>query len=218
MASVKKTAIDSPAQTNLYPMMPEWPRIMFSDESRFCFCNDSCCVHSKNDSATRSSITGIASSECTQFPTVFKWEGGGKEVLISGTFSDWKPIPMVESHGDFALILNVPEGDHQYKFLVDGQWIHSSSQPTVDNDMGTKNNVLTVQKSDFEVFEALALDSSSSSNGNSANCNLPAGSYSQEIPTRRPYDKSVGPPVLPPHLLEVILNKDVASNVSFLEI
>ncbi|GFR14285.1 5'-AMP-activated protein kinase subunit beta-1 [Trichonephila clavata] len=168
-------------------------------------------LKNKNDQ-TLSSTTSTASSECTQFPTVFKWEGGGKKVLISGTFSDWKPIPMVESHGDFALILNVPEGEHQYKFLVDGQWIHSSSQPTADNDMGTKNNVLTVQKSDFEVFEALALDSSSSSSGNSANCNSPAGSYSQEIPPRRPYDKSVGPPVLPPHLLEVILNKDVASN------
>ncbi|GFS64663.1 5'-AMP-activated protein kinase subunit beta-1 [Nephila pilipes] len=165
----------------------------------------------KNDRA-RSSTTSTTSSECAQFPTVFKWEGGGKEVLISGTFSDWKPVPMVESQGDFALILDVPEGEHQYKFLVDGQWIHSSSQPTVNNDMGTKNNVLTVQKSDFEVFEALALDSTSSSSGSSANCNLPAGSFSQEIPPRRPYDKSVGPPVLPPHLLEVILNKDVALN------
>lgn len=32
------------------------------------------------------------------------------------------------SHGDFALILDVPEGEHQYKFQVDGQWKHSSTQ------------------------------------------------------------------------------------------
>lgn len=44
----------------------------------------------------------------------------------------------------------------------------------------------------------------------------PPGSYSQETPPRRPYEKSVGPPVLPPHLLEVILNKDVDLNVSFI--
>ncbi|EEC15614.1 5-AMP-activated protein kinase, beta subunit, putative [Ixodes scapularis] len=55
-------------------------------------------------------------------PTVFKWEGGGKDVCISGTFTNWKPIPMVHSHGDFVVILDVPEGDHQYKFMVDGQW------------------------------------------------------------------------------------------------
>lgn len=29
-------------------------------------------------------------------PTVFKWDGGGKEVAICGTFSDWKPIPMAK--------------------------------------------------------------------------------------------------------------------------
>lgn len=29
-------------------------------------------------------------------PTVFKWEGGGKQVYISGTFSDWKTLPMVK--------------------------------------------------------------------------------------------------------------------------
>ncbi|GIX94304.1 5'-AMP-activated protein kinase subunit beta-1 [Caerostris extrusa] len=162
----------------------------------------------KND--TRSSTVSSSSSEYGKFPTVFKWEGGGREVFISGTFSDWKPIPMVQSHGDFALILEVPEGEHQYKFLVDGQWVHSSSQPTVNNDLGTKNNLLSVQKSDFEVFEALALDSSSSNSGNSSNCNSSAAPYSQEVPQRHPYDKSIGPPLLPPQLLEVILNKDVA--------
>jgi 5'-AMP-activated protein kinase regulatory beta subunit len=42
-------------------------------------------------------------------PTVFKWEGGGKEVFITGTFSDWKPIKMCASHGDFVAIVDVPE-------------------------------------------------------------------------------------------------------------
>jgi hypothetical protein len=31
-------------------------------------------------------------------PTVFKWEGGGKQVFISGTFSDWKTLPMVKRY------------------------------------------------------------------------------------------------------------------------
>lgn len=54
----------------------------------------------------------------------FKWDGGGKEVFISGTFSEWKPIPMVKSHGDFVTIVDLPEGDHEYKFCVDGDWRH----------------------------------------------------------------------------------------------
>lgn len=161
------------------------------------------------DMRSRSSTISETTNDEAKYPTVFKWDGGGKEVYISGTFSDWKPIPMVHSHGDFALILDVPEGDHQYKFQVDGQWIHASNQPAVDNDMGTKNNLVSVNKSDFEVFEALAVDSISSNSGASTSSELHTGSFSQEVPPRHPYDKSAGPPILPPHLLEVILNKDV---------
>lgn len=35
-------------------------------------------------------------TENKMLPTVFRWEGGGKQVSISGTFSEWKPIPMVQ--------------------------------------------------------------------------------------------------------------------------
>lgn len=58
-----------------------------------------------------------------KLPTVFKWDGGGKQVYISGSFDNWKAkIPLVRSHGDFYTIVDLPEGEHQYKFLVDGQW------------------------------------------------------------------------------------------------
>jgi 5'-AMP-activated protein kinase, regulatory beta subunit len=40
-------------------------------------------------------------------PTVFKWDGGGKQVYISGTFSDWKALPMVKSHGDFVTVTSL---------------------------------------------------------------------------------------------------------------
>lgn len=48
-------------------------------------------------------------------PTVFKWDGGGRQVYISGTFSEWKALPMVKSHGDFVTIIDLPEGEHQFK-------------------------------------------------------------------------------------------------------
>lgn len=37
-------------------------------------------------------------TENKMFPTVFRWEGGGKQVFVSGTFSEWKPIPMVQRY------------------------------------------------------------------------------------------------------------------------
>lgn len=87
------------------------------------------------------------------------------------------------------------------------------------------NNVLNVDKSDFEVFEALAMDlASNNNNSNATNANStsnalsgsPPGSYSQTIPTFS-HDSTTsgsgggggnqsGPPILPPHLLQVILN------------
>nr|CAD7589456.1 unnamed protein product [Timema genevievae] len=134
-------------------------------------------------------------------PTVFKWEGGGRQVLISGTFSNWKTLPMVKSHGDFVTIIDLPEGEHQYKFYVDGEWRHDPGVRIVDNGMGSKNNMVTVKNTDFEVFQALAIDSEGSG-GNQQK------EYSQEVPANKPWEKVSGPPVLPPHLLQVILNKD----------
>lgn len=42
----------------------------------------------------------------------------------------------------------------------------------------------------------------------------PPGEYAQEIPLRPSGGKQSGPPILPPHLLQVILNKDTPAHVS----
>lgn len=42
----------------------------------------------------------------------------------------------------------------------------------------------------------------------------PPGEYAQEIPMRPHGGKQSGPPILPPHLLQVILNKDTPAHVS----
>ena len=70
-------------------------------------------------------------------PTVFKWEGGGKQVYISGTFSNWKTIPMVKSHGDFVTIVDLPEGEHEFKYCVDGVWKHDPKMVSLKTRPGT---------------------------------------------------------------------------------
>ncbi|XP_036331131.1 5'-AMP-activated protein kinase subunit beta-1 [Rhagoletis pomonella] len=134
-------------------------------------------------------------------PTVLRWDGGGKNVMISGTFSKWKPLPMARSHGNFVAIIDLPEGDHQYKFYVDGEWKHDPKLKSIENEDGIKNNLVSVRQSDFEVFQALAKDSENAPN-------YAEREYSQEVPQPKPWEKVSGPPVLPPHLLQVILNKD----------
>lgn len=76
----------------------------------------------------------------------------------------------------------------------------------MDNDIGSKNNLVSVRQSDFEVFQALAKDSEDCVNNAQKE-------YSQEIPVDKPW--GAGPPVLPPHLLQVILNKDTPLSVCF---
>ncbi|KAK3093341.1 hypothetical protein FSP39_014264 [Pinctada imbricata] len=149
-------------------------------------------------------------------PTVFKWEGGGKEVFITGSFNQWRTkIPLAKSNGEFLTIIDLAEGTHQYRFYVDGNWAYDENEPTVPNDIGSMNNIITVKKSDFEVFEALALDSlnTNSNKKGSTECpGSPTGEYGQDVPPRKPGEKQSGPPILPPHLLQVILNKDTPAH------
>ena len=49
---------------------------------------------------------------------------------------------MSRSHKDFVAMIELGEGDHEYKFLVDGQWITDSGAPTVENNSGKIGKVL----------------------------------------------------------------------------
>ena len=47
-----------------------------------------------------------------------------------------------------SAVVELEPGSHQYKFLVDGEWRldPSSGEATVDNGLGSCNNVITVQR------------------------------------------------------------------------
>ena len=86
-------------------------------------------------------------------PVVFRWDSGGKEVWVCGSFNHWATkIPMTNSHGDFTAIVELPEGRHEYKFFVDGQWLHDPSAEKSENGLGSYNNVMTVTKKDFDEY------------------------------------------------------------------
>lgn len=104
------------------------------------------------------SILRVAGGKGGVLPTVFKWEKGGKDVSICGTFTQWKPIQMVKSHGDFVIILDVPEGEHEYRFKVDGHWHLDETEPTVEAEEGqSKNNVIKVCTPCAFIYYALYL-------------------------------------------------------------
>ena len=69
-------------------------------------------------------------------------------VFIAGTFNDWHPnvTEMLEvGKGRWAKELTLPPGTHEYRLVVDGQWMADPAcQNSVSNPYGGRNSVLTV--------------------------------------------------------------------------
>ena len=71
-----------------------------------------------------------------------------KEVCLAGEFNDWKvgAHPMKnDGNGRWVKPLLLPEGQFEYKFLVDNQWVVDPQNERVcPNCFGTQNSVLNV--------------------------------------------------------------------------
>lgn len=75
----------------------------------------------------------------------FRWEEGGETVAVTGSFNDWKDKISLARIGEiFTVSVDLPYGEHLYKFIVDEQWVVSKSQPLKNDDSGQENNVITV--------------------------------------------------------------------------
>mmetsp|Transcript_68303 Transcript_68303/g.191395 ORF Transcript_68303/g.191395 Transcript_68303/m.191395 type:complete len:309 (-) Transcript_68303:52-978(-) len=160
-------------------------------------------------------------------PTVFRWEHGGRQVYITGTFNGWsRQIPMHRSGNDFTYIHNLKRGKHAFKFIVDDEWRFAPDQPTVADIEGRINNFIDV--TDFKAYtgdreferekaaaeygysgEEVDTDKSGdNSDGSEEMGNRPDKDgevFSHNMPDLDDYTKE--PPPLPPHLRHIILNK-----------
>ena len=70
-------------------------------------------------------------------------------VGVAGDFNGWKPDNLVakkDRNGAWKATAIVPEGTHEYKFVIDGSWITDPkcSRRSV-NSFGTENSVLVVK-------------------------------------------------------------------------
>ncbi|KAJ1639168.1 immunoglobulin E-set [Pavlovales sp. CCMP2436] len=77
-----------------------------------------------------------------------RWPHGARSAAVCGTFNDWKQTAMEQSADEPGLWLKELElktGTHQYKFIIDGQWRHDPSAPTVLDALGNINNYATIK-------------------------------------------------------------------------
>mmetsp|Transcript_2016 Transcript_2016/g.4350 ORF Transcript_2016/g.4350 Transcript_2016/m.4350 type:complete len:342 (+) Transcript_2016:134-1159(+) len=96
-------------------------------------------------------LASISAMEEDTVPTVFRWEHGGRNVYITGTFNGWsRQIPMHRSGNDFTYIHNLKRGKHAFKFIVDDEWRFAPDQPTVADIEGRINNFIDV--TDFKAY------------------------------------------------------------------
>ena len=148
-------------------------------------------------------------------------------MYLAGTMTGWRCVKMSRPEGEAAWvhIHDTLEGEHHYKFLVDGLWCVEEAEPTLEAEDKVWN-VMEVKKTDFEVFEALACDSFSlkMSEKNKLENKFNSDSWcqvdneyhciyylpphhrhpAQECPSFEKLDTRLRtPPSLPPHLLQV---------------
>lgn len=100
----------------------------------------------------------------------FNWRpenSNHKIVQIAGTFTSWQPVDMLPppahnantttatgsggpgaqtERGYWTLNRHLEPGEHQYKYVVDGKWMHDEKKDTIENEMGSKNNVIRIEE------------------------------------------------------------------------
>ena len=104
--------------------------------------------------------------------TSFEWNGGSccavEKVQLAGSFTQWKPVEMEKTSDNekWALKLDLPPGEYEFKFVVDGNWVIDEDQPTKLSEVGTLNNVIVVKNESssstkhFQVNLFMGLDKS----------------------------------------------------------
>jgi hypothetical protein len=73
--------------------------------------------------------------------------GQAKSVSVAGTFNGWNPetTPLKKNGEAWKRTIALPRGRHEYRFVVDGQWVTDpNAAEAVPNPFGSSNSVLSV--------------------------------------------------------------------------
>ena len=77
---------------------------------------------------------------------VWNHDPTAKEVSVAGTFNGWTPMPLKKTADRFQASIELPTGEHEYKFIVDGAWQHDpAASESKMNAFGSMNSVVSVE-------------------------------------------------------------------------
>ena len=69
------------------------------------------------------------------------------KVALAGDFSEWEPVTMRrQKNGQFVALLSLAPGAHEYKFLLDGNWMTDPDNGTwALNAFGSVNSIAQIE-------------------------------------------------------------------------
>ena len=72
--------------------------------------------------------------------------GAERGVQVAGSWNQWRARDL-DLVGDdtWMLSLSIPPGTFQYKYIIDGVWIHDPSKKWLQDAQGNTNNVIKVE-------------------------------------------------------------------------
>lgn len=102
-------------------------------------------IQSQVQSETRET-TKVTVINDQKIPYKFEWKDGGNEVKITGSFLDnWNKKEEMKknlSTGIHEIIIDLPRGIHQFKFIVDNRWVCSQYYKIINDQNNNANNII----------------------------------------------------------------------------
>jgi 1,4-alpha-glucan branching enzyme len=97
--------------------------------------------HSANGDAEKSTAKKTVEVE-------FKFDAPrAQSVVVAGSFNGWdaKQTLLVRSNGAWTARLKLPQGRHEYRFIVDGEWVSDpAAKESIANPFGGTNSVVSI--------------------------------------------------------------------------
>lgn len=95
---------------------------------------------------TASEILDISQIKHEFVPFTFEWKGNSSKVVLTGSFlNNWNTFITMQKNektGIFQKTFLLPRTKHQFKFIVDNNWVCSDQYPTMPNEFNGLNNFI----------------------------------------------------------------------------
>ena len=108
-------------------------------------------------------------------PTLFEWKDEAETVFLTGSFCDWNQRFILNKNkytDNFDLLLYLPQGKYEFKFIVDNNWVCSNYYNKITDEKNNTNNIIdntNYYRNKYQIQKLNSYKSNSSKNSNDSN-------------------------------------------------